>query len=75
MSESVFRHISSESNQYESLDKDVFESLLKFEESLKFAMPCRKGIKRCVQSVSIDLIVIHYWTENGVRLWHELVGT
>ena len=32
-------------------------------------------MKCFIQSISVDPIIIHYWTENGIRLWHELVAT
>ena len=31
-------------------------------------------MKCFIQSINVDPIIIHYWTENGVRLWHELVA-
>ena len=74
-SNSVLRKISSESHQCDRLHKDMFESLLRFQESLEKSNASKKYVKCFIQSISVDPIIIHYQTENGVRLWHELVAT
>lgn len=71
-SDSVIRKVATESHQDGRLDKDVYVSLVKFQESLSHSNCQKSSIKAFLQSISIDPIVLHFWTPNGIRLWHEL---
>ena len=68
----VLRKISSEGVHSKQLDPDVYQSLLKLQASVTDSVASRYGIKTFVQSVSIAPIILHLWTENGVRLYHQL---
>ena len=64
--------VSSESHQCDRLHEDMFESLLRFQESLEKNNASKNHVKCFIQSISVDPIIIHYWPEHCVRLWHEL---
>jgi len=68
-SSGVLRNIASESRQYGRLDKDVYESIIKFQDKLKVDNNKNKGF---VQFIAVKPIAIYYWTYNGVRRWHDL---
>ena len=68
----VLRKISSEGIHSKQLHADVYQSLLKLQSSANDSVLSHYGIKTFVQSVSIAPVIIHLWTENGVRLYHQL---
>ena len=68
----VLRKISSEGVHSKQLDPDVYQSLLKLQAQANDSVASRYCIKTFVQSVSIAPVIIHLWSETGVRLYHQL---
>ena len=68
----VLRKISSEGVHSKQLHPDVYQSLLKLQECANDSVSSHYGIKTFVQSVSIAPVIVHLWTESGVRLYHQL---
>ena len=66
----TIRKISSESFTTGRRDENVFTSLL----ILKAEM--RKKFKGgFIQNIGYDPVCVYYWTENGIRLWHQIAKT
>jgi len=72
-SQAVLRKIASEKSHLKRLDDDVYQSLIQMKECNLAATKHRHGIRQFIQSITIEPIVLLFWTENGLRLWHELV--
>jgi len=69
----VLRKISSEGVHSKQLDPVVYQSLLKLQASVTDSVAYRAyGIETFAQSVSMAPIILHRWTQNGVRLSHQL---
>ena len=71
-SKHVLRKLSSEAMHDLRLDPDVYASFLKLQANVHGEALEKFGIHSFVQSVSISPVVLHFWTENGVRLHHQL---
>ena len=69
---SVMQRIASESRQVGRLDEDVFHSLLKLKNSFIHDFPRNTCVPGFIQLVSMDPVMVHFWSENGIRLWHDL---
>ena len=69
---SVLQKIASESRQVGRLDDDVFHSLIKLKNSFIQDFPRNTRVPGLIQFVSMDPVMVHFWSENGVRLWHQL---
>ena len=71
-SPSVLKNIACESRQTCRLEKNVHESLIKFQERLVSDNVDETKVKGFVQLICVKPINLCYWTCNGIRLWHEL---
>jgi Ubiquitin carboxyl-terminal hydrolase/Ulp1 protease family, C-terminal catalytic domain len=68
----VLRKIASESMHNLRIDPDVYKSLLALQGNVASETSSQYGIYEFLQSVSLVPVILHFWTENGVRLFHQL---
>ncbi|CAG2251452.1 unnamed protein product [Mytilus edulis] len=67
----TFQQISSESRYKNKLDKSEFESLVKLSSQMETEITSKHS-PGFIQHVSILPPYIMYWTETGIRIWHDL---
>lgn len=67
----TFQKIASESRFSHTLDKSEFESLLKISDNM-IKESNAKRLPGFIRHISIFPPIVMYWTETGVRIWHDM---
>ena len=72
MSKCVLRKISSECMHHMRLHPDIYQSLMKLKAEVDNDNVSSCGVHSFLQYISISPLTLHFWTENGVKLNHQL---
>lgn len=67
----TFQKIASESRFTHTLDKSEFESLLKISDKMTQESNAKR-LPGFIRHISILPPIVMYWTETGVRIWHDM---